>query len=44
MTPVYDALVESGLASSNIFSMQLCGTVERGKSDIATGGKMVSFS
>lgn len=43
VTPVFDAMVKSGAVSSNMFSMQLCGTIDKGQQDIATGGKLVCY-
>ena len=41
MTPVFDYLVRAGRVG-NVFSMQLCGTVDKGrKLDVSTGGTMV---
>eukprot|EP00117_Sycon_ciliatum_P011753 scpid61150/ scgid13092/ Beta-secretase 2; Aspartic-like protease 56 kDa; Aspartyl protease 1; Beta-site amyloid precursor protein cleaving enzyme 2; Down region aspartic protease; Memapsin-1; Membrane-associated aspartic protease 1; Theta-secretase len=42
VTPVFDSLVSTGTVSSNMFSMQLCGTVDTARAlDISTGGKFV---
>lgn len=41
VTPVFDYLVKAGRVS-NVFSMQLCGTVDKGrKLDVNTGGTVV---